>query len=103
MIELNLNELKALWGKLLGEIPSDQQWTFWTMSHSLEVVRHGILKTAQKNLSMGGTMSDDHKMRFASKVMLTQQARNGENAANRAQLNDEFEARVNGGTQKAVA
>jgi hypothetical protein len=86
-----LNELKLLWEELLGKIPSDQQWTFWGLMHTPPIIRRGILKTAQKNLSMGGTMSDDHRVRFASKVMLTQQARNEENTANRENLRKEFE------------
>lgn len=90
-----LTELKTLWGRLLGEVPSDQQWAFWATTHSLDIIRHGILKTAQKSLSMGGTMSDDHKLRFASKVMLTQQARNEENRANRERLATE----LNGGVR----
>ena len=85
-----LNELKILWGRFHGNIPSDQQFDFWVMPHGLDLIHQGILKTIQKKLSMGGTMSNDHKIRFASKVMLTQQARNVENAANRARLNDEF-------------
>ena len=64
-------ELKSLWGKLLGMVPSDAQFDYWGAMHSPETIRHGILKTAQKNLSIGGTMSDDHKIRFASRVMLS--------------------------------
>jgi hypothetical protein len=85
--ELNeINELKTLWAKLLGEIPSDQQWEFWGLMHTTAVIRQGILKTAQKNLSTGGTMTSDHMIRFASKVMLTGSARNADHAANQARL-----------------
>ena len=86
-----MNELKTLWGQLLGKIPSDQQWAFWELMHTPAVIRHGILKTTQKNLSMGGTMDSDYKLRFASKVMLTQTERNAEHAANRERLRQEFE------------
>src|SRR5713101_1770023 len=34
------------------------------------LIKQGMLKTAQKNLSVGSTMSTDHKVRFASKVMI---------------------------------
>jgi hypothetical protein len=88
---IELNELKLLWGELLGKIPSDRQWTFWGVLHAPPAIRRGILKTAQKNLSMGGTMSDDHKIRFVSKVMLTQQAREEANSANREHLRQEME------------
>ena len=33
--------------------------------------RQAILKTAGKNLQMGKAMTAEHKVRFASKVMLT--------------------------------
>jgi hypothetical protein len=64
-------ELKALWGRFLGTIPSDAQFDLWVMLHSIETVHRGILKTIQKNLAVNGMMSDDHKIRFASKVMNT--------------------------------
>jgi hypothetical protein len=86
-----LNELKALWGKVLGEIPSDQQFEMWYALHTFEVIRRGILKTAQKNLSTGSSMSADHKVRFAAKVMLNATALCKEHAANRARLQSEME------------
>ena len=89
-----MNELKALWGRLLGQIPSDAQFDFWTAMHSPEVIEHSILKTTQKNLSVNGTMSQDHKVRFASKVMLIQSERNMSHAANREKLRQEFEGQV---------
>ena len=61
-----MNELKQLWEKFLGVAPSDTQ--FESM-HTAEVVRIGILKTAEKNLTLHGSMSADHKLRFASSVM----------------------------------
>ena len=85
-----MNELKALWGQLLGEIPSDQQFDLWFALHSPEVVRRGILKTAQKNLSAGGTMCADHKIRFASKCMITASALQKAHAENRTKLQQEF-------------
>jgi hypothetical protein len=77
-----MNELKRMWAKLLGTVPSNSQFEFWAAAHSPETVQHGILKTAQKNLTLGGTMSDDHKIRFASKVMLssTRQKLSGHNS-----------------------
>jgi hypothetical protein len=66
-----MNDLKTMWGKLLGKIPSDAQFDFWTAMHTPETIHHGILRTAQKNLSVGSTMTDDHKVRFASRVMLS--------------------------------
>ena len=85
-----MSELKTLWGRLLGETPSDQQFEFWSLLHTPEVIKRGILKTAQKNLSTGGMMSADHKLRFAARVMLTQTQRDTEHAANREKLQKEM-------------
>ena len=51
-----MTDLKSLWGKLLGTIPGDAQFDYWGAMHSPETIRHGILKTAQKNLSVGSTI-----------------------------------------------
>lgn len=88
-----MNELKALWGKVLGHTPSDQQFDLWLAMHKPEIVKRGILKTAQKNMSIGGTMDQDFKVRFASKVMLMATAEQKEHAENRARLAAEMEGR----------
>lgn len=69
-----MRELVALWTNVVGTPPSDQQFGIWLESHDADVVRHGILKAATKNQQMGGTVSQDHAVRFASKVMLTTDA-----------------------------
>jgi hypothetical protein len=66
---MNLPELKSLWIKLLGVLPSDEQWEFWVAMHSLQTIEHGIKKTAQKNLATGNLMTTNHKLRFACAVM----------------------------------
>jgi hypothetical protein len=66
---MTISELKDLWQRLLGDIPNDTQFQLWISLHSIETVRHGILKTSVKNQSSGGRMSADHKVRFASAVM----------------------------------
>jgi hypothetical protein len=86
----NTNTLKALWEKTLGVSPTDEQFYLWTNLHTLEVVRQAILKTAGKNLQMGKTMTEEHKVRFASKVMLTITSQNTVNARNRGALRQEF-------------
>jgi len=83
-----------LWSKTLGTPPTDEQFTVWTALHTPEVVRQGILKTAAKDLSLGKTMTLDYKIRFASKVMLTQTERNTGNALNRQRLSEEFDGQV---------
>jgi hypothetical protein len=69
-----MRELIELWKKVLGVPPSEQEFIIWLESHPADVVRRGILKAATKNMQMGGTMSQDHAVRFASKVMLTAEA-----------------------------
>jgi hypothetical protein len=85
-----MRELIELWTKMLGTSPADEQFTVWAAMHTPEVVQQAILKTAAKDLSLGKTMTLDYKIRFASKVMLTQTERNKEHATNRQRLNDEF-------------
>jgi hypothetical protein len=64
-----MNTLKQIWSQFLGEPPLDSQFSLWLAMHSESTVRHGILKTAEKNMAMSGAMTADHKLRFASKVM----------------------------------
>lgn len=87
-------QLRNLWTTMLGTPPADEQFTVWAALHSPDVVRQGILKTAAKDLSLGKTMTLDYKIRFASKVMLTQTERNTTNAANRQRLQEEFDGRI---------
>jgi hypothetical protein len=89
-----MRQLINLWERTLGTPPSEQQFVIWSESHDAKIVRQAILKTATKNQQMGGTMSEDHKIRFASKVMLTLSAQREENAANRECLRQEFEGQV---------
>jgi hypothetical protein len=77
---------------MLGKPPEEEQFTVWSALHTEEVVRLAIMKTAAKDLSLGKTMSPDYKIRFASKVMLTQTERNADHAANRARLGKEFDS-----------
>ena len=50
-----------------------------------------ILRAATKNQTMGETMSQDHRIRFACKVMLTASALRKENAEKHERLRQEFE------------
>ncbi len=91
-----MHDLIILWTKVLGTPPTEQQFVIWTESHAADIVRQAILKTATKNQTMGGTMTEDHKIRFASKVMLTWSAQKKEHVANREKLRQEMEGRENG-------
>ena len=89
-----MRQLIDLWERTLGKSPAEQQFVIWVESHTADIVRQAILKTATKNQTMGGTMSEDHKIRFASKVMLTLSAQREEHTANREKLRQEFEGQV---------
>ncbi len=86
-----MRQLINLWERTLGTPPADQQFVIWTESHAADIVRQAILKTATKNQTVGGTMCEDHKVRFASRVMLTLSAQREEHAANKERLRQEFE------------
>src|SRR5260370_10250451 len=85
-----MRQLMNLWERTLGIPPSEQQFVIWSESHTANIVRQAILKTATKNQTIGGMMSEDHKIRFASKVMLTLSAQREEQAGNREKLRQEF-------------
>src|SRR5689334_17670347 len=89
-----MRQLITLWERTLGIPPSEQQFVIWTESHSIDIVRKAILKAATKNQTMNGTMSLDHKVRFASKVMLTLSAQRQEHMENQKKLREEYERTV---------
>lgn len=84
-------DLKMLWENTLGESPTKEQFAIWYALYPTETIRKAILKTAMKNQSLRGQMSQDHRMRFASRVMMTLTQQAAEHAANRALLREEFE------------
>jgi len=86
------DELSHLWERTLGNPPTPAQFAIWAELHSLEVIKRAILRTATKNIQMGGTMSQDYRVRYASKAMLTTDTRAVEHATNRARLEAEFGA-----------
>jgi hypothetical protein len=86
-----MRELMTLWERTLGTPPADEQFVIWTESHTADIVRRAILKTATKNQTLGGRMTQDHRVRFASRVMLTLSAQQDEHRANREKLRQEFE------------
>jgi hypothetical protein len=89
-----MHELRTLWERTLGTPPPDEQFVIWTESHAAEIVRRAILKTASKNQQLGGEMCQDHRVRFASKVMNTLSTQNQEHAANKERLRREMGGRV---------
>jgi len=65
-----MNDIVELWKRTLGVPPTDAQFAIWEGLHTPEVMKRAILKTAVKNQQLNSTMSLDHRLRFASKVML---------------------------------
>ena len=65
-----LIELAELWKRTMGDCPSAAQFELWAAVHTPMNIKAGIVKTATKNLSIGGTMSLGRRICFASSVML---------------------------------
>jgi len=86
-----MHELIELWKKLLGEPPTEQQFLIWGELYPVGIIRKGVLKTAIKNQNLGGTMTQDHRIRFANRVMQSAAKDVEVNAANRARLCDDLE------------
>ncbi len=91
---IDLNMLKTLWESTLGEAPAREQFAIWAALHSPDVIRQAILKAAMRNQTMNGGMTQDHRLRYASKVMQTLTAQAADHAANRERLRQEFEGQV---------
>jgi hypothetical protein len=83
-------KFKDLWESTLGTAPTKEQFAIWAALHSSGIIKQAILKTAMRNQSMNGTMDQDHRLRYASKVMLTLSAQREEHAENREKLRQEF-------------
>ena|SRR5229473_563018 len=66
---MTITDLISLWQRVLGNPPAQEQFEIWAEMHSFETMHRAILKTGIKNQKMGGRMSQDHRERFASKVM----------------------------------
>lgn len=77
-IELNdrkVASLRRFWEHSLPsvEAPSREQFLTWLrmFDHDFDVVIYGIGETAKKCERLGGKMSFDHAVRFASKCAIT--------------------------------
>jgi hypothetical protein len=89
-----LMTLIELWRKLLGDSPTEPQFLIWGELYPVEIIRKGVLKTAIKNQNLGGTMTQDHRIRFANRVMQSAAKDVEDNAVNRQRLSQEFDGRV---------
>jgi hypothetical protein len=58
-----------LWTRVLGTPPPPEQFAIWCELFPEEIIRKGIVRTAVKNQQLNGTMTQDHRERFGSKVM----------------------------------
>jgi hypothetical protein len=84
-------ELKALmdlWTRILGEPPTEQQFLIWGELYPVAIIRKGVLKTGIKNQNLSGTMTQDHRLRFANRVMQSAAKDVETHAANRARLSE---------------
>jgi hypothetical protein len=84
---------KLLWEKLLGEPPAPEQFAIWGELYTVDVIRKAILRVAIKNQNLGGTMTQDHRLRFASKCMSTATTAAAEHAANCGRMRIEMEGK----------
>lgn len=70
MTDIEMNELKLLWRRLLGDdVPDDDQWALWAEMRPVEVIRHGLVKCAGRQKALGG-MDTDFKLRSVSTVLI---------------------------------
>jgi hypothetical protein len=64
------DELKVLWKALFRTNPPDEsQWDIWARMHDAETIREGLLGLAIKDRKLGGEMTMDYRIRFASSLM----------------------------------
>ena len=83
--------MQELWRSTLGCPPMLEQFGLWAALHTEDVIKKGILRTARKNIELGGAMSQEYRVRFASRVMLVQSQRDAEHSENRSRLAAEME------------
>src|SRR5258708_1497136 len=95
MCSLTIENLMDIWERTLGNPPSRAQFELWAATNMAQVIKESILATAKKNLIMGATMSQEHRIRHASGVMNTRTRRSETNAENRTALANEMERSEN--------
>jgi len=68
--------VQKTWGSLIPHyLPAPKQFDLWLGRHDYTTVLHAITQTAKKAIKLNGTMTPEHMVRFASKVMNTTAAR----------------------------
>ena len=60
-------ELRQLWERTLSRPLMHEQFGLWAALHTGEVVRLGILRTARKNVELGGTLTQEHRVAMRSR------------------------------------
>lgn len=65
-----MTNFTELWTRVLGTPPPPEQFAIWGELFPEAIIRKAILKTAVKNQQLNGTMTQDYRERFASKVMM---------------------------------
>lgn len=67
-----INALKDTWMRLFPGVPppADSQWTLWLLLHDdADIVRCGMVILARKHSVLGGAMTAEYMVKFASSVM----------------------------------
>ena len=65
-----LQSLEQLWATTVPtQVPAREQWVLWLGMHDEGTLRYAVNETAMKAFRMGGRMSQDHAIRYASKCM----------------------------------
>jgi hypothetical protein len=91
---MSVGELVNLWKRTIGQTPTTQQFETWAALREPEVIKRAIIATAKKNLKLNGEMSEEYRIRYASSVMIVQERRAAEHAANRQAISAEFRGTV---------
>jgi len=61
--------LKQLWCSLMSDLcPDERQFLVWLNLHPVDRMAYSVRRTASKNVKLKGTMTQEHAVRFCSKV-----------------------------------
>jgi hypothetical protein len=63
--------LKGFWKTVLPKlpVPTDEQFAFWLSMYGFTTAHYAVRETGLKNARMGFSMTAEHSLRFASRVM----------------------------------
>jgi hypothetical protein len=82
MQQVTLEAIMDIWSRTIGDTPIRQQFEFWALNNSLQVIKEGVVATAKRNLI--SPMSQTDRVRYCSGVIGIRTAREAAYARNRA-------------------